>query len=85
MFHKRGKSEMVENAKWLEWLKLNMPAIIDKMAGVSKLTEMAKTTNMAQITKFLKIVDIAGVWKLLIRKFAVIREIAKFTQTKEIT
>ena len=65
-----------------------MPTIIDKMAGVFKLTEIAKTTNMAQITKlvfwpkFLEIVDIAGVWKLLVRKFAVIREIAQVTQTK---
>ena len=81
MFHKGGRSEMVQNTKWLEWLKLDMPGIIDKMTGVSKLTEMAKTTNVALITKFLKIVEIAGVWKLLIRKFAVIREIAKVTQT----
>ena len=78
---------MVENTKWLV-IKLDMFAIIDKMADVSILTEMAETTNMAQITKlvfwpkFLEMVDIAGVWKLLVRKFAVIREIAKVTQTK---
>ena len=52
---------------------------------------MAETADMAQITKFViwlkflkKIVEIAGMWKLHIRKIAVIREIAKVTETKEI-
>ena len=45
---------------------------------------MAQITKFVFLPTFLKVVEIAEVWKLHIRKIPVIRETEKVTKTKEV-